>query len=641
MTRLVGQIYEFGTFRLDTVRRLLLREGQIVQLTPKAFETLLALVENRERVVDKDELLRMIWSDAVVEERNLTVNVSTIRKALGEGAGEHRYIVTVPGRGYRFVAAVQVLAEEPGAAVAEEGVFGGTPDPTESGRHSSKFGWLPLRSPKHKVYVLSVIMIVATAISMIAYLVGGSRKSHRGIPSLIRSLAVLPFKPLASDGRDESLELGMADTLIMKLSNLRQIVVRPISAVRRYGGLDQDPLAAGREQGVDAVLDGSIQKSGERIRVTVRLVNASDGHQMWADKFEDRFTDIFTLQDSISERVASALAMQLTDEEENQLTKHFTKNAEAYHLYVKGRYFASTWTPEGFEKGVQYFNKALALDPDYALAYDGLAYCHYGTNWWAPWRESHEKARAYAQKALQLDDSLAEAHTSLGIITTWADYDWLFAEREFQRAFELKPNYASAHQWYGFLLMSLGRFDESIRQAKLAVDLDPLSPEANAALGTYLFYARRYEEAAEQLRATVELESGYWFAHLYLARAYEQTGQLNSAIAELEQTRRIEGVPAEVTSALGYSYAVAQRKSDALRTIVELKEQSKRMYVAPYNFATIYAGLGQKEPALEYLEKELNQGAYYANLLVVDPELDSLRREPRFEALLHSMHSRR
>lgn len=643
MTRRVSQTYEFGAFRLDTVRRLLLREGEIVPLTPKAFDTLLALVENSERVLDKDELLRLIWTDTIVEERNLTVNISTLRKALGEAATEHRYIVTVPGRGYRFAADVHKVTD-PGqeTGVDADSISDRIQGPPEADRRLPGTTAVAPVIAKRKGYVLSfLIVVVATAIALITYLFKTPRQSLGGTPTPIRSMAVLPFKPLASDSRDESLELGMADTLIMRLSNLRQIVVRPISAVRKYGGLDQDPLAAGREQGVDAVLDGSIQKTGERIRVTVRLMRAADGQQLWADKFEDKFTDIFAVQDSISERVASALSMKLTTEEENQLTKHYTKNAEAYHLYVRGRYFASKWTPEGFDKGVECFTKALALDPNYALAYDGMAYCYYGANWWAPWRESQEKARAFARKALLLDDSLAEAHTSLGIITTWADYDWLSAEREFQRAFELKPNYAAAHQWYGFLLIPLGRNDESIAEARRAVELDPLSSEANTAFGTYLFYARRYEEAVEQLRATLELDPNYWFARLYLARAYEKTGKLNSAIAELEKTRLIEGVPAEVTSALGYSYALAEKKSEAQRIIVELKEQSKRMYVAPYNFATIYSGLGEKERALEYLEKEVSEGAYYANLLRVDPELDSLRKDPRFEALLRTIRPRR
>lgn len=580
MTRLATRIYEFGSFRIDTVRRLLLRDGEVVQLTPKAFDTLLALVEHTDRVLEKEELLRMVWPDTVVEERNLTVNISTLRKTLGEAATEHRYIVTLPGRGYRFAAPVRELAMH-----AES-----PPLPNQPATRAR-----------------------------------------------FRSMAVLPFKPLVADSRDESLEMGIADTLITRLSSLRQIIVRPVSAVRRYAGLEQDPIAAGQEQGVDVVLDGSIQKSGERVRVTVRLVSAADGRQLWAEKFEEKFTDIFSVQDAISERVAGALAVELTSEEQERLTMRYTESTDAYRFYLKGRYFASKWTEEGFKKGIEYFNKAIGLDPNYALAYDGLAYCYYN-NFYLPFKESMTKGRVLAKRALEVDPGLAEARVSLGLINTWLDYDWPAAEREFRQAIELKPNYAPAHLWYGFYLMARGRSDESIAESRRAIELDPLSDEANTGLGVYLFYARRYEEAKEQLRKTLDLEPNFWFARLYLARVYTAKSEFALAIAELEKTRLIEGASTEVQSALAYVYAVAGRKDKARRIIDALKEQSKRKYVPPYNIAVVYAGLGEKERSFAYLEKEYAEGAYYMNLLKVDPELDSLRSSPQFEAFLRRLN---
>jgi TolB-like protein/Tfp pilus assembly protein PilF len=452
-----------------------------------------------------------------------------------------------------------------------------------------------------------------------------------------KSIAVLPFKPLLAASRDESLELGMADTLITKLGNLRQIIVRPVSAVRKYAGLEQDPVAAGREQRVDAVLDGTLQKSGERIRVTVRLLSAADGQQLWADKFEEEFTDIFSVEDSISERVAAALAVTLTGADKKQLTKRYTENAEAYQLYLKGRYYAGKYTPEGTKKAIAYFDKAIALDPNYALAYDGLAYCYYASDWFGPPKENFAKGRALVEKALEIDPALAEAHVSLGLLVAWLDYDWPRAEREFNCAFELNANYPPAHLWYGYYLMGLGNFDQSITEIKRAIELDPLSAEANTCLGIALLDGHRYDEALQQLRTTVEAEPDYWLAHLYFARALEKKGELSAAIAELKKTMLIEGAPAEVVSALGYAYAVSGNKAEAEKIILQLKEQSeqsKQFYVPAYGIATIYAGLGDKERAFTYLEKEYANGAFYLNYLKVDPEVDNLRSDPRFADLL-------
>ncbi len=452
-----------------------------------------------------------------------------------------------------------------------------------------------------------------------------------------KSIAVLPFKPLLAASRDESLEIGIADTLITKLGSLRQIIVRPVSAVRKYAGLEQDPVAAGREQRVDAVLDGTIQKSGERIRVTVRLLSAADGQQLWADKFEEQFTDIFSVEDSISERVAAALAVTLTGADKKQLTKRSTENAEAYQLYLKGRYYAGKYTPEGTKKAIAYFDKAIALDPNYALAYDGLAYCYYASDWFGPPKENFAKSRALVEKALEIDPALAEAHVSLGLLVAWLDYDWPRAEREFKRAFELNANYPPAHLWYGYYLMGLGNFDQSIAEIKRAIELDPLSAEANTCLGIALLDGHRYDEALQQLRTTVEAEPDYWLAHLYFARALEKKGELSGAIAELKKTALIEGAPAEVVSALGYAYAVSGNKAEAEKIILRLKEQSeqsKEFYVPAYGIATIYAGLGDKERAFAYLEKEYANGAFYLNYLKVDPEVDNLRSDPRFADLL-------
>lgn len=482
---------------------------------------------------------------------------------------------------------------------------------------------------------LPVAATVAAVATLIALFYVFERREPAPAAALtrIRSIAVLPFKPLVVDSRDEPLEMGMADTLITRLSNIRAVAVRPITAVRKYGALDQDPLVAGREQGVDAVLDGSIQKSAERIRVTVRLTTVADGRQIWSGQFEEKLSDIFAVQDSIASRVSAALAPELSGDDERRLAKRDTQSLEAYEHYVKGRYFAAKWTPEGFEKGIDSFERAIAIDPSYALAYDGLAYCHYNT-FYRPFRQSMTIGRAMASRALEIDPALAEAHVSLGLIHTWLDYDWKAAEREFRHAIDLKPNYAPAHIWYGWYLQTVGRSEEAIAEMRRGVELDPVSAEAGTGLGVALFYARRYDDAAVQLRKTLDLEPDFWFARLYLGRALRERGDRTGAIAELETARRTVGASAEVLSALGYTYGVAGRAADARRMMLELRRSSTESYLPPYCLAVLHTGLGERDLAFAQLDREYREGAYYLNLLKVDPELDALRADPRFDGLL-------
>jgi TolB-like protein len=322
----MSRIYEFGPFRIDAHKRRLLRDGETVAVTPKAFETLLALVENSGKLLDKDDLMNLVWPDTVVEEANLTQNVSVLRRALGESSNERKYIVTVPGRGYRFIADVKELFDEEGDLILA-------------------------RRTRSRVVIEDVI--------------------ETEIPS--KSLCVLPFKSLSAEASDDYLGLGIADALITKLSNIRQIVVRPTSAVLRYADMSHDPVAVGRELKVESVLEGSIRRDSDRIRVTVQLVNVRDEAPLWADRFDEMFTDIFSVEDRISEQVARALVLKITGEEQKQLTKRQTENAEAYQNYLKGLYYTNKATSNGAMKGIEHYNRAIELDPNYALAYAGLA----------------------------------------------------------------------------------------------------------------------------------------------------------------------------------------------------------------------------------------------------------------------------
>lgn len=576
-----GQLYAFGPFHLDAVRRVLRRDSELVALKPKVCELLLVLIEQRDRVMDKDELMQRLWPDTAVEENNLTVNMSALRKALGESASEHRYIVTVPGRGYRFVASVKEM-KEGGAAVA--------------------------------VQARSEAKITLTEAAPMA-------------------IAVLPFQPLGVESGDEYLGFGLADALITRLSNLRQISVRPTSAVRKYLGQTPDTVTVGRELQVEAVLEGSLRRADERIRVTVQLVKVSDGRPLWAAKFDERFSDIFTVEDSVSEQVSQALLRTLTGEERARLTKRYTENTEAYQLYLQGRYHAGKWTLEGFQKGIACFEQAIQMDRAYALAYCGWAdaYILLWSHGYLSPREAVPKAKAAIVKALELDDALAEAHASLGLMRSGYEWDWAGAERSFIRALELQPHQALTHDWYALYLKATGRHAEAIAHNQRAQELDPLSPWLNATLAWAFYYAGQYDRALAQCQKALEIEPRFGITHWTLGVIYLAQHKFAEAIAALEEAMSLGGSP-NVYATLGYAYAVSGRVEEAQRVRDEL--QAIRPYVPPYEMAVVATGLGEVDEAFEWLEQALIERAAWLAYLNVSPLFDGLRADERFTTLL-------
>jgi TolB-like protein/Tfp pilus assembly protein PilF len=450
----------------------------------------------------------------------------------------------------------------------------------------------------------------------------------------MKSIAVLPFKPVAADARDESLEMGIADTLITKLSNIRNLTVRPISAVRKYSDLDQDAVTAGREQIVDAVIDGSIQKVGGKVRVTVRLIRVADGSTLWTSQFDEKFTDIFAVQDSISERVAEKLAIRLSREERRLLTKHSTRNPEAYQLYLKGRYYWSKRTKEGIKKGIEYLQEAIEKDSGNAMAYADLARSYKSSSYYGifPPSVAHPRSKEAVRKALEIDNTLAEAHMVLASILESIDWNWQAAEEEFKLAIELKPNDATAHHLYGLFLERRGRLEESLVEMAQALELDPVSLIINKNVGDPVYYMRRYDEAIEQYRKTLELDPSFFLAHLWLGTSYEQKGMYKEAIAEFQTARLSEDNPA-ILGALGHVYAVEGRRVEAEKIIKELNGLSER-YVAPYHIAIICAGLQNKDEAFELLEEAYQSRDEWLLYLKIDPRLDSLRSDSRFSDLL-------
>lgn len=633
-------IYEFGDFRLDASKRLLLRGGEPVPLTPKVFDTLLYLVEHRGTVLSKDELMAAIWPDTVVEENNLGQNISKLRGVLGESRGENRYIVTVPGRGYRFVADVKRSTGDASVREPERRAALHLDDGMAAGATVSVFpqSSQPAGRWKSSFSIALLAGIIAAGLGVAGmYLWRARTRPASGQP--VRTIAVLPFKSLVVENRDEALELGMADTLISKLSSIKELTVRPLSMVRRYGAPEQDPFAAGRELGVEAVLDGHIQRWGERIRVTARLVSVGGEKQLWAGQFDEKFTNIFSVQDLISERVAGELALRLTGEERERLAKRYTADAEAYQLYLKGRFFRDKRTREGTRRAVEYFQQALERDPTYALAYAGIADYYRGLPIQSdvPSREAFPKAKAAAQKALELDPQIAEAYTTLGWIKFWYEWDWEGAEKEYQRALEINPNYPLAHMGYAHLLSNLGRHEEALEEADRALSLDPLSVFAGVMKAQFLFQARRYSEAKDQLHKTLEIEPNFWIGKIMLGKIYEREGRYEEALEAFREAGEFSRGTTQAMSLGGYTYAVSGRRREAERTLRELRSLSEEAYVPPYNVARVYHGLGDTTEAMRWLERAYNERDVHMVFLGVDPLWDSLRNDPRFTGLRERM----
>jgi TolB-like protein/Tfp pilus assembly protein PilF len=454
------------------------------------------------------------------------------------------------------------------------------------------------------------------------------------------AIAVLPFKPISAEGRDEYLELGIADALITRLSDINQVVVRPTSSVRKYTDLEQDPVAAGRELAVDSVLEGSIQKLNDRIRVTARLVKVDDGRSLWTGKFDEIATDIFAVEDSISERVAAALALKLTGNERERLHKRHTDNTDAYNLYLKGRYYWNKRTEEALQKAVECFHQAVEIDRNYALAYGGLADCYtklgdVGVTAVPP-RESFDLARRAALKALQIDSSLVEVHASLGHLEMHL-LRWEAAEREFTRAIELNPNYASAHQWYAYFMAFHGRFDEALERIEVARRLDPLSLPIVDSVGEFLYFARRYEEAIVEFRKALEMDPAFLPSCINLGRAYEQVGMFSEAEGLFTKAMQITGESIDALAALGHTYAISARTDATLEVLAQLAELATHRYVSPYALALLHAALGEIDEAFKWLEKAFDERVEWMIYTNVDPRLDPLRSDARFNHLIRRL----
>lgn len=455
-----------------------------------------------------------------------------------------------------------------------------------------------------------------------------------------RSIAVLPFQVLRVEEKgEEFLGMGLADAIITKLSNIQRIVVRPTSAVIKYFDGTHNIVAAGQELNVGYVLDGRIQRAGDRIRVTVQLISVRDGQPFWAAKFDENYTDIFTVEDSISEQVAQALVPQLSGEERELLLRRETENASAYQAFLKGRYLWNRFSPDDFTKAVEQFREAIALDPNYAQAHVGIADYY---NWAAIFGlgspdDNFPQAKAAAIRALEIDETLAEAHAALAFTNLCYDWDWYGAEQRFRRSIELNHNYGPAHQWYSNLLAAQGRFDEAIFEIRKALEIDPMSLMDRSITGWTYYHARQYERAEQELKAAIEIDRNFTNCHLMLGFVYERLGRYDEAIAELQTAQSMMLRSVVPVWVLGYTLASAGRLAEARTMLQQLKDQAGKSYVSPYFIALVHTGLGEYDAAFEWLDKAVKSRDEWLLWLGVEPKLDPLRSDPRFDKMLQQV----
>jgi serine/threonine-protein kinase len=569
-------MYEFGPFRLDAAVRRLEKWGSAVTLPARLFDLLLLLVSRRGELVTKGEMLAEVWSDRVVEENNLTVSISALRKALGETHDERwQYIETVPKYGYRFVASVRKVSARGGASAAS-----GSDD-----------------------------------------------------ASALRSLAVLPLLNAAGDPELDYLADGITEGVINTLSGLPHLRVMARSTVFRYKGAGVDPRGVGESLGVQAVLAGELRRESEGVEVAVELVDVRDGSQVWGGQFRRRLSGTYELREEIARAVSEKLFITLTPRESERLSRGETDDWEAYHLYLKGRYLHGR---REFRKAMRYFEAAVALDKGYAQAYAGLADCHANLALWdeIPPVVGYPAAKEMILKALAIDDGLAEAHTSLAGIKEFFDWDFDGAETEYHRSLSLNPNSAMSHRWYAAYLSRSGRWQEAVEELKLAQLTDPLPGLINYQLGRILYYARRYERALEVCRETLALNPNLSDAYIISSLALVRLGRADEAVESAVRARDLVANSIEGLANLGHVYGAVGRRVQAFEVLAQLHELFAHRYVPHHMSALVYAGLGDADETLDRLERAYEERSYYMPALATLPVFDVVRADARFRSLL-------
>jgi TolB-like protein/DNA-binding winged helix-turn-helix (wHTH) protein/tetratricopeptide (TPR) repeat protein len=599
------QAYEFGPYRLDIPTRRLLRSGLQVPLTPKAFDTLVALVERRDRVVEKTELMKVVWPDSFVEEANLSQTIFVLRKILGNDSGGRPFIETMPRRGYRFVADVREVASEPANGTSPRRVL------------------------------LPRAVWASAALTAAALVVLGSLALFRGHATALPSnrkvmLAVVPFENLSGDPAQDYFSHGLTDEMSTELGRLepnRLGVVATGSVAQRAA--QEDARQLGTALGVDYLLEGSVRRDGARVRIAARLVQVSDRRQIWADDFDRELRDVLSVQADVARMIAQQIRIRLTPEQTAQLTNTKSVDPDAFENYLRGRFFWNKRTVEGHQRAIEFFDKAIAIDPGYAKAYAGLAdaYALLGSapNGVLPRAEAMARARAAAQKALSFDEALPDAHASLGFVKMHYDWDFLGAEREFQRAIALNPGYATGHHWYAYDLVPLGRLNDAIAEVQRAQKADPLSVIISRDVGEMLLFAGREDEAIAQCRKTLEMDPNFGLAHWTLSLAYRRKGQATNASEELRSVDR--NAPGMISLATGGA-------SEIRHALADLERGVPRAYEVNTQIAGLRMALGDIDGAFAALEGSFLERDGGLIVMAVSPEWQALWPDPRFADLM-------
>ncbi len=643
--------YLLGDYRLETDKQLLSREGKRVHLPKRPFHVLLYLIEHRNEVVSRNELLDRFWDGKDVYDDALRKCVGTARKALGDNSDRPRFIETRYAGGYRYIGPVEEQSDSftvevertrgVRIVVEEEEIHDSAPTNASTQVVQARPSNLVMNAPKSHRRMMTTLLIllvtVITASALVAYRASGRNSVTAGANSNappIKSLAVLPLKNLSRDSSSEYFTDGMTDSLITALAKIDNLKVVSRGSVFNFKDEEADPREIGKQLGVAAVLEGTVEKTDKNVRVAVRLVSTDDGAVLWVSDNYDRPTgDVFVIQDEIARGVTSGLRLKLSAQSEQRVTQHYTNNRDAYESYLKGRYFWNERTiPNALSKAISAFNDAAEKDPKYALAYSGLADSYIMSFWYAPMssNEALIKARQFATTALQLDNTLAEAHTSMAAVAE-NEWNWKAAQTEFQRAIELNPNYATAHHWYALYLLGVDRPEQAIEEIRRARESDPLSLPINSDVGYVFFCARRYDEAITEYKKALMLNADFPMALEGLALSYVKSGHPKEAIALATRLPNPDR-----SCNIGYIYGAAGERADANRILSEIIRRSEREYVSPACIAEVYAGLDDKDKSLSWLEKAYREHSPDFPTIAL-PFYDGLRTYPGFVDLTHKV----
>jgi len=638
----------FGAYEFDLRAGELRKHGMRIKLQEQPCQILAILLEHRGEMVTREELQSRLWprNTFVDFDHSLNTAVMRLREALSDSSENPRFIETLPRRGYRFVAPV----EEKSAPLIEShppqtARLGASPtaNPNDNPALSLASPEFPATAAKKSDRVLRPRLFSLTIFLIVIVLAASFGFRYLPRPSVavapqsrMTSLVVLPFENLSADKDQAYFADGMTDELIAHLAKIRSLRVISRTSSMEYKGTHKALSQIARDLNVDSVVEGTVLRSGDRVRITAELVQVATDRHLWAETYESQLGDILTLQSHVASAIVNEIRVKLTPEDQVRLATTRPVSTQSYENYLKGRYYWNKRSQEGLTKAIDYFQLAIEKDPNYALAYAGLADCYsiigsaiVGT---VPASGVAPQARAAALKSLELDDTLAEAHTSLATVRFNYDWDWNAAASGFRRAVELNPSYATAYQRNSLYLMSMGRTSESIAEMNRAHDLDPLSISMNFSLGWRLYMAREYDQAIEQLRNTIDMDPAFVLPHLVLGQAYEQKKAYDQAIAELRRATELSLGSPPVLAALARTLAVSGRITEA-RNLLEQLQLSKRQYVSPFYVAIVYAGLGENERALDWLEKAYADHSNAIVFLKVDPQLDTLRSYPRFHEL--------